>query len=55
MVHNIKFIVCCIQCLENFRVLQVGQKIFLKLTNVIVYFYIKILIYNFFPLKVESA
>jgi len=26
MMHNIEFIVCCIQSLENFSVLKVGQK-----------------------------
>jgi len=37
MVHNIEFIICCIQSLENFSVLKVSQKIFLKLIGGIVF------------------
>jgi hypothetical protein len=28
MVHNTEFVICCIQSLENFNVLKVGQKYF---------------------------
>jgi hypothetical protein len=37
MMHNIEFMVCCIQNLENLNVWKISQKYFLKLTGGIVF------------------
>jgi len=58
MVHNIEFIICCIQSLENFHVLKVGKKIFKKLTSGIALknnFTLKDWYYIIIRLYVESA